>query len=43
MEQYKVIEIQKSIYDNNDKQAELLRGELKERGNLPTKHNEFTR
>ncbi len=29
MDQYKVLEIKQSVFDDNDKQADLLRGELK--------------
>ncbi len=31
MSEYKIIEIKKSVYENNDKEAEILRGELKEK------------
>lgn len=30
MDKFRVIEIKKSVYENNDKQADLLRGKLKE-------------
>jgi len=29
MSEYKIIEIKKSVYENNDREAEILRGELK--------------
>ena len=32
MEKVKIVEIKKSIFENNDKQADNLRGELKSRG-----------
>ncbi|KRU24210.1 hypothetical protein VT91_31410 [Clostridium sporogenes] len=32
MKTYKVLEIKQSIFENNDRQAELLREELKKRG-----------
>ena len=31
MSEYKIIEIKKSVYENNDKEAEILRGELKDK------------
>ena len=31
MSEYKIIEIKKSVYENNDREAEILRGELKEK------------
>ena len=31
MSEYKIIEIKKSVYENNDKEADILRGELKEK------------
>lgn len=31
MDKFKIIEIKKSVFDNNDKEAEKLRGDLKER------------
>ena len=32
MEEVKIIEIKKSIFEDNDKDADLLRNELKEKG-----------
>lgn len=32
MEKYKVLKIQKSVYEDNDKEAELIREDLKEKG-----------
>ena len=32
MDQFKVLEIKQSVFENNDKDAALLRGELKEKG-----------
>ena len=32
MEKYRVIEIKQSIFADNDKQADILRGKLKEKG-----------
>ncbi|WP_346890123.1 hydrogenase nickel incorporation protein HypB [Clostridium sp. UBA1056] len=32
MEAYKVLEIKQSVFENNDRQAELLRGDLKKEG-----------
>lgn len=31
MSEYRIIEIKKSVYENNDREAEILRGELKEK------------